>query len=427
MIKDKKQRLNAVIIALMLLSSPVIIAQQGNSLNIDSCYAMAERNYPLVNQYALIEKSKDYSVSNVSKGYLPQFGISGQATYQSDVTEIPISLPNVTFPEISKDQYKIYAEVTQPLTDLLTVKHNKELVKANAETERKKVEVEFYKLKERINQLYFGILLIDAQIQQAELMKKDIQAGLDKTNTAIENGIALKSNADILKAELLKANQRTIEFNAMRQGYTDMLSLFINQTIDETTVFEKPLVIALSTTINRPELNLFETQKKVFDIHDKLITAKNLPRFSLFLQGGYGRPALNFLDNDFSAYYIGGVRLNWNISGLYTYGKEKKNLAINKDLISVQEDLFLFNINLTLKQQNAEITKLQELIATDDDIIQLRENVKNATKNQLENGTATTNDYISHINAEDQAKQNRLLHQIQLLMAQYNHKTTTGN
>lgn len=289
------------------------------------------------------------------------------------------------------------------------------------------MEVEIYKLRERINQLFFGILLIDEQLKQTDLLKKDIQSGIDKTNVAIQNGTATKSSVNILKAELLKANQRTIELKATRKGYAEMLSHFIGTAIDENTTLLKPAPQLVSNTINRPELKFYDLQKKTFDLQNKLITAKNLPRFSLFFQGGLGRPALNMLSNDVQGYYIGGLRLNWNLTGFYTYNKEKKILAVNQDFIDIQRETFLFNTNLNLRQQNSEITKVQELIETDSDIISLRESVKNTTKIQLENGTATTNDYLISVNAEDQARQNLILHEIQLLMAQYNYQTMSGN
>lgn len=137
---------------------------------MDSCYARAEANYPLVQQYELIEKTKDYSIANANKAYLPQIGIYGQATYQSDVTtlpfdfsEIPIAgLSEIVIPQISKDQYKVYGEIFYSLTGLITNKNNSDLIKANAEIEKQKIEVELYKLRDRINSLFFGILLMDA-------------------------------------------------------------------------------------------------------------------------------------------------------------------------------------------------------------------------------------------------------------------------
>jgi outer membrane protein TolC len=181
------------------------------ALNIDSCFKMAVRNYPLVKQYAIIEQSRDYSIENANKGYLPQLGIVGQATYQSEVTKLPISLPNISVPEMNKDQYRLYGEVTQPITELFTLKDQKELVKANNKIETQKIEVELYKLRERINQLYFGVLLMDAQIAQIALLKKDIQSGIEKANIGVANGIMLKSSVDNLKVELLKVEQRKIE------------------------------------------------------------------------------------------------------------------------------------------------------------------------------------------------------------------------
>ncbi len=405
----------------------VVSYASGQSLTFGNCLEMAKQNYPLIKQYTLIEKTKEYSIDNAQKGILPQLNIAGQATYQSEVTEVPISLPNLNIPTMSKDQYRLYGEVSQSITDLFTVKDQKKYINANSEIEVQKTEVEMYKLRERINNLYFGILLIDGQIQQTELLKKDIQSGIEKTIVAIDNGVSIKSTADNLKAELLKANQRTIELKATRKGYADMLALFINNPIDENTVFEKPQRQMLTNTINRPELKLFDLQKKAFDIQNKLITNKNMPRVSMFFQGGLGRPALNMLDNDLKGYYIGGLRLNWNITGFYTYKNERRTLALNQSFIDIQRETFLFNTNFALKQQNADITKMQELIETDKSIVTLRESVKTTTQNQLTYGTATTNDYLIAVNAEDQAKQNLILHEIQLLMTEYNLQTTSGN
>ena len=427
MIKIVNKQKAKWLIVLMLICGHWAMAQQNNSLTLDNCLEMAKQNYPLIKQYTLIEKTKEYSITNAQKGYLPQFNIAGQATYQSDVTQIPFSLPGMDIPTMSRDQYRLYGEVSQSITDLFTVKDQKEYINTNSEIEVQKTEVELYKLRERINNLYFGILLINAQIQQTELLKKDIQSGIEKTNVAIANGIALKSTADNLKAELLKTDQRTIELKATRKGYADMLALFINNPIDENTVLEKPHRQILTNTINRPELKLFDLQKKSFDVQEKLLTAKNLPRLSAFFQGGFGRPGLNMLDNDFQGYYIGGLRLSWNITGFYTYKNEKKMLANSQSMIDIQRETFLFNTNLTLKQQNADITKMQELIKTDKSIVTLRESVKNTTQNQLTYGTATTNDYLIAVNAEDQAKQNLILHEIQLLMTEYNTQTTAGN
>src|SRR5690606_25568740 len=229
MIKAVYNKKQIWLMCFLILLGTWAMAQTETILSLDSCLAMAKRNYPLVKPFTLIEKTREYSIANAQKGFLPQFNISEQATYQSDVTQLPISLPGMNIPTISKDQYRLYGEVSQSITDLFTVKDQKEYINAYSEIEIQQTEVELYRLRERINNLFFGILVIDAQIQQTKLLKKDIQTGIDQTNVAISNGTALKSTADNLKAELLKANQRTIELKATRKGYADMLASFIGK------------------------------------------------------------------------------------------------------------------------------------------------------------------------------------------------------
>lgn len=415
------------LIGLLLLLGAKAYNQTNTWLTIDSCYSMAKKNYPMIKQMALIEKTKEYSIANAAKGYLPQLHFAGQATYQSEVTQLPISLPGVAIQQLSKDQYRIYGEISQSLTDPILIKQQKEFIRAHSAAEQEKLEVEFYKLKERINQVYFGVLLIDAQLEQSNLLKKDIETGIKKTNAAIANGTGLKSNADMLSAELLKVEQRTTELKATRKGFTDMLSLFINQSLTEKDMLQTPEIQTVSPSIHRPELKLFDVQKKSFDAQNKILLAKNLPKLSLFFQGGYGRPTLNVLNNEFGTYYIGGARFSWNVTGFYTYKKEKQMQEINQHVIDVQKEVFLFNTNMVLKQQNSELTKLSELMVSDSQIITLREKIKNTANAQLENGTITSLDYLHTLNAEDQAKQNLALHKIQFLLAQYTYQTTSGN
>lgn len=412
---------------LLLLLLIATGALQAQSLTIETCYTLAAESYPLVKQRELLTKSNEYTLQNLSKGYLPQLTLAGQATYQSEVTQVPISVPGMNISALSKDQYKFYGEVTQTLFDGGVIKQQKLTQQSNLQVEQQKLEVELYKIRDRINQLFFGILLVDEQIRQTELLKQDITLGLKKTEAAIANGTAFRSSADVLKAELLNADQRTTELKAARIAYTEMLGLFINRQLDAGTALEKPKSLVVSPDTNRPEITLYDSQNKTIDAQYKMLTARNLPRLNLFVQGGYGRPALNMLSNDFEAYYIGGVRLNWSLSGLYTLKKDKALLDLNRQTIAVQKETFLFNTHYTLRQQSAEVNKYSELLTSDNDIIALRTRVKQTASAQLENGVITSNDYLREVNAEDKARQNKIVHEIQMLMAQYAQQTTTGN
>jgi hypothetical protein len=212
-----------------------------------------------------------------------------------------------------------------------------------------------------------------------------------------------------------------------KKAYLDMLALFVNRPLDENTVLEKPAEPGLSQTVSRPELLSYEYQKKTFDLQDKLLSTQLRPHFGLFAQGGYGRPGLNPLSNDFQWYYIGGLKLSWNLGSLYTLKNQRRLLAINRENLDIQKETFLFNTTITQKQQNADIDKYAQLLKTDDAIIALRASVKNAASAQLENGVLSAHDYLTQVNAEDQARQNLILHQVQLLQEQYSYQNTIGN
>ena len=412
---------------LLACCTTLTLAGEAQTLRIEDCYTLAKQNYPQAKQRDLIQKSGAYSIDNIATGYLPQINIAGQASYQSAVTEVPIKVPGINIPSLSKDQYKLYGEVTQVVFDGGVIKQQKKIQEASTVVEAQTLEVELYKLNDRINQLFFGILLIDEQLKQTAITKSDVETVLKKTEAAIANGAALKSSANVLKAEIIKTDQKAIELKAMRRAYADMLGLFINSNINENTVLVKPAPLITSIEIKRPELSLYDKQSTLFDVQQKMISAKNLPKFGLFVQGGVGKPALNMLSNKFEPYYLGGVRLNWSLSCWYTAKRERFLLTIRKQNTGIQKETFLYNTNMVLKQQQSEEDKWQTLLQTDDEMIALRTSVKNTSLAQLENGVITSSDYIRDVNAEDQAKQNKILHEIQLLQTQYNVKFTTSN
>jgi hypothetical protein len=397
------------------------------SLNLDSCQRWAAANYPLVYQYQLIQKAEAYSLDNANKSFLPRLQIAGQATYQSEVTALPFAVPGVNIDPISKDQYRLYGEANQALTDLFIIGDQKELIKTNSAIESQKIKVAMQKLKERINNLFFGILMVDGQIAQMQLLQKDLTTGIEQNALAIKNGVAMPNSALHLQAEELKAQQKQIDLNAKREAFVQMLGLFTGQPlVSEETTFLKPQEQLINPKILRPEIELFSLQQQALQTQDKLIVAKNLPRLNLFIQAGAGRPALNMLSNEINSYYIGGAKMVWNLGGLYTFRKERKIIALQQDGIDLQKDVFLFNTNLQLKEQEQDVIKAQKLMQSDAKILALQQNIAQSTQLQLAEGSANGTDYILALNARDQAQNNLLLHEIQLLMAQYQHLTNSG-
>lgn len=410
----------------MLLVVGSAFGQPFERLSIEESYKFAKENYPLTKQRDLIERTKEYSLSNAAKGILPVITINGQDSYQSDVTSIPIKSPDMNVEPLSKHQYKIYGEVAANLYDGGAVRNQKELHRATAKIDEQNLEVQLYQLRDRINQMYFGILLLDAQLEQNELMKTDIRRGIKQVEASIKNGTALKSSADVLQAEYLKADQKTIELKASRKAFVDMLALMLGVSLDDSTIFEKPSPLSTRDEISRPELSLYQYRRDAISVQSKMLSTRNRPRLSIFFQGGYGRPALDMLNNSPEPYYITGLRLNWTISGFYTLKKEKALLQIEQSNLDLLQETFVYNTKISLKSHSSEVSKLKDVLASDDEIIRLREKITQTASAQLENGVITSNDYLREVTAEDQARQNMIVHEIQLLLAQYNLQTTAG-
>lgn len=411
---------------LVLFFAQRAVAQDMQRLTLSQAYDLARQNYPLIKQKDLVKQTAGLSIENLGKGYLPQLTISGQATYQSEVTEVKV--PGLNIESLSKDQYKLVAEASQLLYDGGAIRQQKNIQQLNAAVEDQRIEVELYNVRDRINQLYLGILYLDAQLQQAALVKEDLQTGIKKTAAQVQNGLILKSNLTVLQAELLQTEQRTIELKASRKGMVGTLGLFLNRLLNENIVLEPAVVTNYSanSNIQRPELQLYASQSKFILQQNRLITARNLPKASAFVQGGYGRPGLNMLSNNFDFFYMGGLRLNWSLGGLYTARKEKQLNEISRQQVDIQQETFLLNTNTQLKQQQADIDKFQQLISSDNQIIDLRSQVKEAAKAQLDNAVITANDYLREVNAEDQARQALIMHRLQLLQAQINYQTISG-
>ena len=397
-------------------------AVNAQTLTLEECYDLAKQNYPLIKRHDLVAKTKEYNLQNAAKGWLPQIQIVGQATYQNDVIQFPIQLPNMTIEPVSKDQYKVYADVQQNIYDGGMIANQKKMATLNSEIELQKTEVETDQLEMRINQIYFGILQTNEQLQQTELTKADLSNGLKKAEAQLENGVIFRSNVDVLKAQLVNIDQKQVELQSMKKSFVQMLSLFIQKNIDENTTFVKPEKTLIQDENKRSELKLFDLQKLGLEQQKANINSKNLPKLGAFFQGGYGKPGFNMLKNEFDLFYIGGLRLNIPISGFYTRKNDLALVTTQQQEIDVQKENFLFNQQFQTIQNNNDLEKIQQLINKDNELVELRESIRNASLAQLENGVITTNDYLREVNELDRAKNQKITHEIQYLLTQYNLK-----
>lgn len=398
-------------------------------LTLEECQRWAQDNYPLVRQYGLIEKARGYDLSNAGKGYLPQFSLSGKATYQSDITRLPVEIPNLDIKTASKDQYQVMLEVQQTLWDGGDIRSRKRLTRAASEVELEKQHVDMYALTDRVNQLFFGILLLDEQLKQNSLLQEDLGRTHKQVVDYIANGIATLSDLDAVSVEQLNTRQHRVELETTRRAYLSMLAAFTGKDLSSETVLLKP---AAEENIdrqmnNRPELRWYDAQGEQLHQQEAALNTRLMPRFGLFVQGAYGNPGLNMLKDEFNAYYMAGVRMSWNFGSLYTLKNDRRRIDNTRQQIETGRDVFLFNIRLQATQQDAGIVSMRRQMVDDDEIIRLRGNIRRAAEAKVQNGTMTVTDMLREITNESMARQTKALHEVQLLMNIWQLKYTLNN
>ena len=416
-------------IGLIWLNSTLVLSQ---IITLDEIQKKTEANYPAIAQYDIIEKTKNFNLANANKAYLPQGTLSAQATWQSDVTSIDIdmheSMPPIEIPVPDKDQYRVVAELNQLIWDGGNVSAQKKSLEANAELEKRQLETEIYNLRERTNNLYFGILLIKGNLQQHEILENELQRNYNNVQTYVQNGVANEADLSAVKVEQLKAGQQRIQLESTLDAYIQMLSVLAGESLNKNMTFAKPNPDAelISPVINRPELKMFNAQETAIESQKSILKAKNLPKLGAFAQGGYGKPGLNMFDTKFSPYFLGGIRLTWNFSNLYTFNNDKKKIDLQKQKVNTQRETFLYNLNVQIPQQQMEIEKYKKTMLDDNEIIRHQTLIREAAEVKVENGTMTVSDLMKEINAEEAAKQAKTLHEIQYLMSIYSLKHTTN-
>jgi outer membrane protein TolC len=366
-----------------------------------------------VKLYDLIEKASGFTIGNLNRNYWPQLSVSGKATYQSDVTATPFYTP-------PKDQYQLVAEFSQILWDGGETAARKRIETSTATMERNKLEVELYALNERVDQLFFGILLLESQIVQIDILREELGVNADRVKTYIANGIANQTDLDAIRVEEVNARQRSISLHSSLGSFRDMLDLFIGEPIDDNTVLIQPsedLPKSVPDPIHLPELALLEAQGKVLVERELAVKASAMPKLSVFAQGLFGQPGLDAMEDGPTINGLVGMRVSWSTGSLYMKDNSLKALGVEKRKIDVQKEVFLFNKTIEMEKLMDEIGYLRDLIGGDAELIELRGRLKKAAEAKLENGTISVTDLLREMDAESLAKQEKLLHEIQLQMA----------
>jgi outer membrane protein TolC len=424
-LKNKFAMKTSIILILFTLISLPAIAQQQFSL--EQCYDLAKKHHPLGLQKADMDKIAVINRQITSTAWYPQMALNAQATYQSEVIEIKIPMPGFDFDGPTQDQYRFTLDVNQTIWDGGTTRYRQQLNDISHQAELQQLEVELYPVHEQVNRYFFQHFLLLENHQILRIAMEEIKANLAKVRSAVTNGTLLPSAQWALDVEILKMEQSLDELVSLSAANRDALSILIGEAVDpDGLVLEEPTQ-KLTNGINRPELALFSLQQKTLSSASLLASTARMPRVSVFAQGGYGKPGLNMLNNDFDFYYMAGIRLTWNVWDWQKTSRQRQINTLKGNMIEARKQSFEQNINLAGSLLAEKINQLKSTLIKDQEIIELQEKMVATASSQLENGTITSTDYIVQVNALTRARVTFQTHKIQLSQSITQFNTLTGN
>lgn len=402
------------------------VQDSDNEITIDECVAMAKMNYPQIRQFDLISEAEKYDLSNAGLNWVPHLTISGKASYQSDVVEMPFEIPGYDF-NLPHDQYSIVGELSQTIWDGGTTSNLKSSIRAGAEVQRKQLEVTLYSIRERVENIYLGILLIDKQISQNKILEKSLLRNRNEVMAMLENGMAYKSDMNIVDVNILNCRQKLSQLLADRSSYIKILSKFTGSDMSGVSFIEPSDYINTdSLEINRPELSFYDAQVAQNQVKRNELQTRISPKFNFTFQGGAGQPGLNMLKEGFSPYYVAAIKMQWSLGDLYTRSNDIKKIESNEKSIESERETFLFNTSMDIINQVNAIEKARDVLEQDKEIVRLREEIRTSGEEQYAEGVITMIDLMDMIDNEHDARVAESIHQVQLLMEICKLKNTVG-
>ncbi len=407
-----------------------LYSQQSALVSLEECYQNALVNYPNFKQTELNKAIYELNIKNTKTNYYPSLNLNGQASYQSDVTKMPIApTSGIVNPVISNDWYKINLDVQQIIYDGGVTSGQKAVESADMEISNQQVQIELYQLKEKVNHLFFNIIFLKKNVDVLDVLSSSLNASIENAEAAFSNGTILKSEVDKLKVELIQVRQQVIEkqsdITAVISALNELTKLNILSA--DALITPELAIDNYNFVNNRPEYILLTKHQQKLYASKTLTQSKRRPVFSAFGQAGYGRPGYDMLNNDFDDYYMIGARLHWNIWDWNKVSNEKQILDIQNEIITSKKQSFDQNLRADLFQRIENISKYKKLLESDDEILELQNDVVGTALVQFKNGTITSTTYLIELNKLVKAKLNAEAHKLQLVFAKYQYITAIGN
>lgn len=398
-----------------------------DSVSLSECYRLAKKNYPLSKNLALQDKVTALNADVAGTGYYPQINVSGQATYQSEVTSFSLPGPGGP-PPVSKDQYEAALDVTQVIFNGGRVGAKQDLERAKGRRKKNQTRVDMHKVRSQVDQVYYGILLSQQQAKTIDLLLKNLRKQLSSIRSKVKNGALLPSQQHILQAEVIKAKQDSAQTQSNIVAGYNVLSELTGKEFNSGIDLQLPKVQPDYQSMQpaRPEYDLFESMLQTISQQKKLANTGKWPRLAVFGKAAYGRQGLNFLNNEFHDYYIAGVKVQWDFWNFFNAGRKSEALTIRQQQVNQKKKAFNKQLNASLDRTRQQISAVRSKMERDKKIIDLREKIVQESSSQLKNGVITATEYVTQLTEANQAKLSKYIHRVQLAQAQTNYLTTLG-
>lgn len=423
-------RKSYLLLALLLFAGIRLSAQ----VTLEECVKLAQDNYPLIRKYNLLEQTKDINLSEINKSWLPQINVYGQVTVQNETPSFPDLLTDIIrqtgthIAGIDEWQYKIGADITQNIWDGGASKTRRKIERAEDVERQAALDVQLYAIRKKVEDLYFGILLIEEQAEQTRNMQTLLQGNLDKLRVMYENGTAMQSDVDMVEAQYLSVAQQLTQAESTAKSYRKVLEIFTGRNLIGQELIKPDVSVPNDLMSDRPELRHFTAQQQANEARNASIMVSTMPKVGLFAQAYYGYPGFNYfesmLNHDLSFNILAGVKVSWNIGAFYIKKNNLRKLRISSDNIAVERDVFLFDTNMQVQSQLDHIDELKAIMKKNDRIVELRANVRKAAESQLDNGVIDATALLTILTDEKQARLTASYHEIQLLQSIYQLKYT---
>ena len=417
------------IISMLVFSSGICLGQPADTLDLFECQRSAIENHPSFKQKELYAKSEELKIRNHATNWYPKMDLNGKYTWQNEVVELPlpVEIPGFETPLMPHYNYKLSLDIQQTIFDGGITRSSKELEASELLVRQQQVEVNLNQLKEQVNHLFFTILALQQQEKSIRIKLDDLEERHATLESGLKNEVYTEADLDIMQAEILKVKQMLSEIAITKSSVFQMLGRLTSMDIADDAVLVMPASDAVITSeVARPEQVLYDLQILNLDNSMDLMSKKRLPKAYVFGSFAYGNPGLNFFRDEFRGFYVVGAGLTWNIWDWSKTSRSKQELTIQQEIIRSRKEAFDQNLSIQLAERLAQITKYEEAVKRDKEIVDLREKISSSAASKLENGVITATDYLVELNEETEARIRLETHKIQLVQARIDYLTARG-